>query len=142
MEGEIRGRSGEAFTIDDEFIASAVGAEIPVGSRSIRIRVPSYLDYYILKLLSGRPGDIRDLAALTWQNGVPEHKALIKRTKNVVSEPTRILENMDIAIDEMADERFLDSWRGTFTGLKLAEPDKQKILRGFRALKRSIQDAL
>jgi hypothetical protein len=114
MTFQIRGRGGESFKVDDQFVADAVSLWIRVGSRSIGIKVPSYLDYYILKLLSGRPGDIRDLAALTWKNGVPERRAMIKRIKAAVSTPHRIIENLEVALADIADQSFLDSWRGTF----------------------------
>lgn len=72
IEGEVRGRHGESLVVDEHLVLGSTDAGIHVGSRTITIRVPAYRDYFLLKLLSGRPSDIRDIAALVWSKGVPD----------------------------------------------------------------------
>ncbi len=63
MEGEIQGRSGEAFVLDGKFTSQSVETPIQIGDVSTPVRVPSYEDYLLLKLLSARASDVRDIAA-------------------------------------------------------------------------------
>jgi|GEM_PF-6059869 len=46
---------------------------IPIANKSIKLPVPSYVDYFIMKVVSARASDIRDIASLICENGVPEN---------------------------------------------------------------------
>jgi len=47
--------------------------------------VPDYGDYFIMKVVSCRASDIRDIASLIHENGIP--KALSQRVKQIVPNP-------------------------------------------------------
>ena len=129
MEGEVRGRTEEQVVlIDNAFTENSKGASIPIGEREIKIFVPSYTDYLILKMVSGRPSDVRDIAALIWKNGIP--KDTKQRVKKILPYPTvlhRVLQ--DRVITDISDKRFVNSWRGTFVTTEFTEEDKNKVLR-------------
>lgn len=63
MEGQVRGRAGEAFTIDDRFLADSRLETLKVGVQECRLLVPSYADFFVLKAASARRGDVRDIAS-------------------------------------------------------------------------------
>jgi hypothetical protein len=134
MEGEVRGRTNEAIVrIDKKFIADSRGVEIPVGTRKLRFFVPSYRDYFILKAVSARPSDVRDIAALVLKNGIPE--GLDKRIKEILPYPDIFARNIrDVIIHQISHERFVDSWRGTFVTKEFDEDCKKIVLKELRAL--------
>ncbi|MDA2930515.1 nucleotidyl transferase AbiEii/AbiGii toxin family protein [Acidobacteria bacterium AH-259-O06] len=136
MEGEILGRSGEAFLIDERFISESVESTIQIGREQLPIRVPSYQDYFLLKLLSGRASDVRDIAALVWKKDLPEFQQLIARAKEVVKEPEILSEKLKLAIADISHPSFLDSWRGTFITEEFTDKAKGQVLRKLQQLKR------
>jgi hypothetical protein len=138
MEGEIRGRAGERILLDGRFVQDSTEAGIQIGDHTIRIQVPSYQDYFLLKLVSGRPGDARDIVALVWKRGLPEVEALAKRAAEIVWEPEQIAGKLETIISDVFDTRFLDSWRGTFITEEFVEEDKGQVLRELRRLKREM----
>ena len=72
MEGEVRGRTDEQiFCVTDKFLQKAKKVNITIADKTIEMYVPDYTDYLILKLMSARPSDIRDIATLVWKNGIP-----------------------------------------------------------------------
>jgi hypothetical protein len=86
MEGEVTGRGErEVVRIDEKFILNSRGAKIGIADREVELRVPSYLDYFILKAVSARPSDVRDIATLVWRNGIP--RGIRKRTKELMPYP-------------------------------------------------------
>jgi hypothetical protein len=135
MEGQVRGRTEEAFIIDREFVARSAESQIQIAGKPVRIRVPSYEDYLLLKLLSARPSDVRDLAALIWKNGIPEPASLVARASNVINQPDRIADNIKLVIKEVDDSRFIDSWRGTFITEEFTESNKIEVLSELRRLR-------
>lgn len=141
MEGEIRGRYGEVVRIDPEFVSkNAQETTIEVGDHAIPIRIPSYRDYFLLKLASARPSDIRDLAALVWQQGIP--RAVGSRARSIVQGPRQLLEKLALAIADLEEPRFRDSWRGTFMTGEFSEDDKMQVLRKLRRLQQSLPGQL
>ena len=135
MEGEIRGRSGEAFTLDEEFVSKTSQTTIQIGDCAVPVRVPSYQDYFLMKVLSARASDARDIAAMTWKQGMPELDPLVKRAKQAVQEPRVLRDKLKIILDDLSDPRFVDSWRGTFIIEEFTEKDKEQILRELRQLR-------
>ncbi|MDR2699382.1 MAG: hypothetical protein LBC12_00935 [Nitrososphaerota archaeon] len=45
--------------------------EIVIAKEIFEVHVPNYTDYLLLKLMSARPSDIRDIATLVWKRGIP-----------------------------------------------------------------------
>lgn len=77
MEGEIRGREEkEVILVDEKMIENRWLAKIPIADNLIELPVPSYLDYFITKTISARPSDIRDIASLVLDNGIPRGVSL------------------------------------------------------------------
>jgi hypothetical protein len=138
MEGEVRGRKGDSVLIDDEFVENSIAALIPVGSSSIPVRVPSYEDYFILKLMSSRPSDIRDIAALVATKGTPDNDRLHKRIAATVNKPEQLVENTALVLKDLSDARFVDSWRGTFVTEQFTDADRKRITKEMK----SFQEAL
>ena len=132
MEGQVVDRSGAAFEIDEKLISDSTRSMLRIGSRELEVRVPSYQDYFLLKLLAGRPSDVRDIAALIWQNGLPEVKELIARSKDAVTEPSILRAKLETVIADLSHPSFLDSWRGTFITETFTDKAKQKVLRALR----------
>ena len=125
MEGAVVGRENEIFWIDDAFLGNSRKVEIKIGSSRIRVFVPSYEDFFILKVMSGRRSDIRDIAALVWKNGVP--KALEKRL-GALNDPDIFRRNLrEKIIPDIRNRLFLNSWRGTFITSEFTERDKESV---------------
>ncbi len=83
MEGEVTGRTErDVVRIDERFISDSWKAKIRIGDREAEARVPSYVDYFILKVSSARASDARDIATLLWKNGMPE--GLKERVREIV----------------------------------------------------------
>jgi hypothetical protein len=125
MEGAVVGRENEIFWIDDTFLGNSRKAEIEIGGSGIRVFVPSYEDFFILKVMSGRRSDTRDIAALVWKNGVP--KALKKRL-GTLNDPYIFRRNLqEKIIPDIRNRLFLNSWKGTFITSEFTEKDKERV---------------
>ncbi len=73
MEGKVVGRKEkEQVFIDENFLNESNKTKIEITGKNFIIYVPSYRDYFILKVVSGRRSDIKDIATLVWQRGIPE----------------------------------------------------------------------
>jgi len=131
MEGLVKGREDEAFSIDEKFLADSRKIKIDVGKRSCEIFVPSYADFFILKVMSARRSDIRDIAALVWKNGLPD----VKERLSALSNETIFLRNLkEKVIPEMENKFFLNSWKGMFLTEKFKEEDKKKVIDSLHSL--------
>jgi hypothetical protein len=133
MEGEIRGRGKEGLPIDDKFVSESEEADIGIGGEKITIRVPAYRDYFLLKLLSGRPSDVRDIVVMIWKRGTPDLQSLMHSAEETgVRE--RLPESLNLVVRDVSDSRFVDSWRGTFITQEFGEEDKKRVLADLRQL--------
>jgi hypothetical protein len=133
MEGEVRGRTGEQiFFITEKFLQKTKKVKIPIAGRMTEIYVPDYTDYLILKLMSARPSDIRDIATLIWKNGIPDN--LKEEAKKKLAHPEIIKMNLKLIQKDISDKRFLDSWKGTFVTTEFTEKIKEEVLRELRKL--------
>ena len=47
-------------------------ASIPIAGKPIKLPVPSYVDYFVTKVVPARASDVRDIAALICENGIQE----------------------------------------------------------------------
>lgn len=113
MEGQVRGRTdAQAFFVSDEFLSKAQKVKIAIAKEVFEMYVPDYTDYFILKLMSARPSDVRDITTLVWKKGIPEN--LRAQAKKMLAYPEVIDKNLPLIISDVADKRFLDSWKGTF----------------------------
>lgn len=128
MEGEVRGREEkDVVLLDEKFINDSREIEIQIGSNKISVFVPSFRDYLILKIVSARQSDIRDIAVLLWKNEVP--KDLHERIKEILPYPDFFKQKIkDVVIPTISNPRFLDSWRGTFVTKDFDEECKGQVL--------------
>lgn len=133
MEGEVRGRTDEqVFFVTEKFLQKAKKAKINIAKESIEMHVPDYTDYLILKLMSARPSDIRDIATLVWKKGIPND--LKEEAKKTLAHPEIIEKNLKLVILDISDKRFLDSWKGTFVTTEFTEKTKEEVLKKLKAL--------
>jgi len=129
MEGQIRGRTQEEIIeIDDEFINNSTRTKLLIGDKEINLFVPSYLDYFILKVVSARPSDIRDIASLVWKNDIPS--GIKKRIKKILPYPDIFHRNLkNQIIPDISDDRFIHSWHGTFISTEFTNNDKNEVIK-------------
>jgi len=133
VEGEVRGRTEEQiFFINEEFLQKTKKVRIPIAEKTAEIYVPDYADYLILKLMSGRPSDVRDIATLVWKNGIPDD--LKGRARKALAHHEILERNMKPIIDDISDKRFLDSWKGTFVTSEFTEKIKGEVLKELKKL--------
>ena len=133
MEEEVRGRMEEqVFFITEKFLQKTKKAKIPIAKKMIEIYVPDYTDYLILKIISARPSDIRDIATLIWKNGIPDD--LEERAKKTLAHPEILEKNLELIITDISDKRFLDSWKGTFVTTEFTEKIEEQILKELKKL--------
>jgi hypothetical protein len=132
LEGEVRGRiDKQVFCITEEFIDRARKVKIAIAEKTFDMYVPDYTDYLILKLMSARPSDIRDIATLVWKRGISDH--LKEEAKKALAYPEIIEENLKFIVSDISDKRFLDSWKGTFVTTEFTEKMKEDVLKKLRA---------
>jgi len=129
MEGEVTGRAEkDRVRIDDKFVSESWKTKIRIADRGIEVRIPSYLDYFILKVISARASDVKDIATLVWKNGLP--RGLKDRVKEVMPYPEVFREKLKKSIlPTIRDKRFLHSWRGTFMTTELNEEIRKQIIK-------------
>jgi hypothetical protein len=133
MEGMVKGRTEkQAFSITEEFLQKTKTAKIPIAKKEVEIHIPDYTDYLILKIISARPSDIRDIAALVWKNSIP--KGLTKRAKKMLTHPEILETNLKLIIQDISNKNFLDSWRGTFITTEFTEKIKEEVLKELKKL--------
>jgi hypothetical protein len=133
MEGEVRGRTEEQiFFVTDKFLQKTKKVKIPISEKEVEIHTPDYTDYLILKIMSARPSDIRDIATLVWKNGIPSD--LKERAKRLLAYPEILEKNLKLIITDISDKRFLDSWKGTFITTEFTEDAKEKVLKELKLL--------
>lgn len=133
MEGEVRGREeDDVVKLDKKFFGQSKSASIKIGETDFRMYVPSYRDYLILKIASARPSDIRDIAMLLWKNGMPNN--LEKRMNEVIEKRALIERRLERIVEDISNENFVDSWRGTFSSKEFGEKDRKDVLQILKKL--------
>jgi hypothetical protein len=133
MEGEVRGRTEEQiFFITEKFLQKTKKVKISIAEKETEIFVPDYCDYLILKIMSARPSDIRDIATLVWKNDIPE--GLKDRAKKALAHPEILDKNLKLIMENISDKRFLDSWKGTFVTTEFTEKTKEEVLKKLKKL--------
>ena len=133
MEGEVRGRTDEQiFFITEKFLQKARKVEISIAGKMTEVYVPDYTDYLVLKFMSARPSDIRDIATLIWKNGIPDN--LKEEAKKKLAHPEIIKKNLKLIQKDISDKRFLDSWKGTFVTTEFTEKTKEEVLKKLKKL--------
>jgi len=133
MEGEVRGRTEEQiFLVTEKFLQKTKKVKIPIAEKGVEIFVPDYSDYLLMKIMSARPSDIRDIATLVWKKGIPDD--LKERAKKALARPEILEKNMQSIIDDISDKRFLDSWKGTFVTTEFTERTKEQVLKELKKL--------
>ena len=131
MEGAVTNREGASFSVDVRFLKRAKEAELKIGDRTCRVFAASYPDLFVLKVVSGRPSDVRDLAALVWKNDVPDVKESLKSLNDEKFFHNSLKEKI---IPEMEHEFFLNSWRGMFVGQDFGERELKQVIALLREL--------
>jgi hypothetical protein len=133
MEGEVRGRTeDQIFFITEKFLQKTKKVKIPIAGKVTEIYVPNYTDYLILKIMSARPSDIRDIATLIWKNSVPDN--LKEEAKKKLAHPEIVKKNLKLIQKDISDKRFLDSWKGTFVTTEFTEKTKEEVLKKLKKL--------
>jgi len=133
MEGEVRGRTEEqTFFITETFLQKTKKVKIPIAQKDVEIFVPDHADYLLLKMMSARPSDIRDVATLVWKNSIPDD--LKERAQKLLAHPEILEKNMQLIINDISDKRFLDSWKGTFVTTEFTEKTKEQVLKELKKL--------
>ena len=80
-----------------------------------------------MKVVSSRASDIRDIASLIHENGIPP--GLKERVKEVLPYPGLFeLKIRQRIIPELRKTTFLDSWKGVFATTMYREKDKEKVI--------------
>ena len=114
--------------VDEKFIDNSTLTKIQVAGKRIDIYVPNYTDYLIMKVVSGRPSDVRDIVALIWKNDVL--KTLNDRLKETLPYPDIFFKNInELVLPAISDKRFLNSWRGTYITTEFSEENKIEVLK-------------
>ena len=134
MEGQVRGRTEkQVVAIGDTFVKSCERTKIKIADDECEVFVPSYADYLILKVVSGRPSDVRDIAMLIWKSDVPD--SIKRRIEEILPHPEVFEENLkSIIIPTISDKNFLNSWRGTFVTTELNEDAKNAVIKRIQSL--------
>ena len=129
MEGEIRGRKPEEIIlIDEAMIKNRKFISIPIAGKPVRIAVPNYTDYFIMKVISSRASDIRDIASLVHERGIPS--GLEKRVGQILPYPEIFKAKIEKRIiPEIRRTTFLDSWKGIFGTREYTEQDKEEVMK-------------
>jgi len=127
MEGEVTGRSErDRVMIDDSFVSSSRKIGIKIADMEIDVNVPSYADYLVLKIVSARQSDVRDIATMAWKNGIP--KEIMKRVREIVPYSEVFIEKIKFMLPLISDKRFLHSWRGTFATTEFDEKARSIVI--------------
>jgi hypothetical protein len=131
MESEIRGRENESFRIDDKFLKNSKKVKLNIGI-DCEVFIPDYTDLFLLKVISARRSDIRDIAAMVWKNGIP--KNLTKRMKEVTD--PKIVKNKvkNEIIPDISDPLFLHSFRGTFVTEEFGKIEQQEAIKKLKSI--------
>jgi hypothetical protein len=80
-----------------------------------------------MKVVSSRASDIRDIASLIHENGVPS--GLKDRINQILPSPKVFKEKVEgRLIPEIRKATFLDSWRGIFATTSYSKEDKEKVI--------------
>jgi len=135
MEGKVVGRDEkrQVVIIDEKFVENSQLVKLKVAEKEIEVFVPAYADYMILKIVSCRSSDVRDIATLIWKNKIPSQ--IRKRVKEILPDPKVFKDNLrKIVIPEISDERFVNSWRGMFLTSEFTENIKHEVINQLRSL--------
>jgi hypothetical protein len=133
MEGQVRGRTDQkVFFVNDEFLQKSKKTKIPIAGKDVEIFVPDYTDYLLLKIMSTRPSDIRDIATLVWKKGIPDD--LKERADKALAYPEIMEKSLKLILEDISNKRFLDSWRGTFVTKEFTEETKEHVLKKLKKL--------
>lgn len=128
MEGEIRGRKEEeVILIDDEMMEKSKPTFITIADHEVKVFIPKYVDYLIMKIISCRASDIRDTASLIHENSIP--KTLSQRAKKILPNPDILYSNIRRRmIPEIKRRTFIDSWKGIMATTEYTEEDKGNVI--------------
>ena len=138
MEGEIRGRGPKDVILVDDAMMKGTRATIPVAGEEVAILAPSYVDYFIMKVISARPSDVRDLASLVLERGLP--LGLSERIRQILPYPEVFKSKLEGNIIPVVKRRtFIDSWRGIFGTTKYAEDDRRRVIESLETLLEELQ---
>ena len=138
MEGEIRGRGVKDVILVDDAMMEGAHATIPVAGEEVAVLVPSYADYFIMKVISARPSDVRDLASLVLERGLPS--GLSERIMRILPYPEVFKSKLEGNIIPVMKRRtFIDSWRGIFGTTKYTEDDRRRVIESLETLLEELQ---
>lgn len=112
--------------IDDEMVEKSRSTLITITDEKVRVFVPDYADY-IMKIISCRASDIRDVASLIHENGISNE--LRQRVKRIIPNPEIFYSKVkERIIPEIESKTFIDSWRGIMATTEYTEKDKERVV--------------
>lgn len=134
MEGKVVSRvTNQEVVINADFLDGCTKTTISIAEGNVQTYVPNYTDYLLLKIISARQSDVRDISALVWKNGVPAD--LEERAVKLVPHPEVVKTDLaNIILPAIEDRRFVDSWRGMFVTKEFTDQIKEEVLRQLRQL--------
>ena len=98
----------------------------------LQIFIPTYTDFFLLKVMSARRSDTRDIAALVWKNGTPKD---IKKRLSALNDPAIFARNLEQKImPDIKNRLFLNSWKGTFITSEFTEQDQKMVVKELESL--------
>ncbi len=124
MAGQITGREGQAFTVGERFLDGAKETVLSIGGEKVRVFVPSYADLFVMKVVSARKSDVRDVAAMVWKNGAPD----IGESLRSLNDPKHFFDSLENRVlPEIGHKHFIDSWRGMFVTEEFGENERAEV---------------
>ena len=123
--------------VDDAMMEGA-RATIPVAGEEVAVLAPSYVDYFMMKVISARPSGIRDLASLVLERGLLS--SLSERIRQILPYPEVFKSKLKGNIIPVVKRGvFIDSWRGIFGTTKYAEDDRRRVIESLETLLEELQ---
>ena len=120
------------MVLDGKFFLHSLKTEIPIAEGKAGVYVPEYRDYLILKIVSARRSDVRDIATLIWKKGTPEK--LRERMEEIIPCSSIFQRKLKEILKEIQDPRFIDSWRGTFISKEFTKESWEKVIEGTKEM--------
>ena len=138
MEGEIRGRGPKDVILIDDAMMEGMRAAIPIAGEEVTILAARYVDYFIMKVISARPSDVRDIASLVLERGLPS--GLTERIRQILPYPKVFKSKLEgNIIPAVKRKTFIDSWKGIFGTTKYAENDRMRVIESLETLLKELQ---
>lgn len=125
-ENQIRGRKGELIILDDKFVNLSRKERLKIGSMICGVFVPSYPDFFLTKVIAMRKRDVRDIALMIKNNGIPMD--IESRSKELCVDSKTFKEKIVEIIHKTEEKEFLSDLHGAFQTAKFTEEDRKQVV--------------